>query len=493
MNPAQALLYASISASALAAAGPPPVPTDPDISFVAVMNDLRTPYDAANPSREIGIRGNFSSIPDAAFADNFGFRSVASGAAILDRDAGTTLGSDQFTIEGFAVIADANTTNFLISDYYGANNRRGWDIRLTPTTAGAGGLWFRSSTDGTSGTIQEARFNFAADGVTTTTVRSGAVIHWAATRDSSGTVRVFVNGLLGGTTYSLGSNAIFTPTNHDFIPIGATHLTGGTVTSAMPEDSRLGEIRITKGVCRYTAAFTAPTVFPRGVDDPHWASVTFLFSRGPVGGFGPDFRVGGGSAPCAVTNASGSTNLLGPDGLIGGSSGGRVAHLNASWADLGSDDFTLEAFNVIFNTTSGTRHIAGTGADFDTDRAYRLHGSGSDLIFSVSLDGTAASLTLTATGFYSAGVPFDIAVTREGTSFRLYVDGVLRDSGTLSGAIHHTATSAFSVGRFTRQSTLGTGGSLGNNCFLGGYRLTKGVARYTGSSYTVPTLPLPRV
>lgn len=72
--------------------------------------------------------------------------------------------------------------------------------------------------------------------------------HWAVTRQS-GTVRGFINGALRWSltdTRSLGS------------PTGIARV-GSSFSSAQDMNGLLDEIRITKGIARYTAAFTAPT------------------------------------------------------------------------------------------------------------------------------------------------------------------------------------------------------------------------------------------
>jgi len=85
-------------------------------------------------------------------------------------------------------------------------------------------------------------------------------VHIAATRES-GTVRGFINGVLGLT--STNSFSITDGTNSTYPPIiGATGNPWGASTTNN-FDGYLDEFRVTKGVARYTASFTPPTeAFP---------------------------------------------------------------------------------------------------------------------------------------------------------------------------------------------------------------------------------------
>ena len=81
-------------------------------------------------------------------------------------------------------------------------------------------------------------------------VNTGAWHHVAATR-SAGTLRLFVNGTLDGTV-ALGTNY----TTKVALGIGA-QVTTRNASYDLP--GNIDDLRITKGVCRYTANFTPPT------------------------------------------------------------------------------------------------------------------------------------------------------------------------------------------------------------------------------------------
>ena len=78
---------------------------------------------------------------------------------------------------------------------------------------------------------------------------------------------------------------------------------------------------------------------------------------------------------------------------------------------------------------------------------------------------------------------YHVAYTREGQTFRLFVDGVMAPTGT----------SASSLVTDSSYVTLGAG-SHDNAFSLNGWmdeiRITKGIARYT-TNFTPPTTPFP--
>jgi len=75
-----------------------------------------------------------------------------------------------------------------------------------------------------------------------------------------------------------------------------------------------------------------------------------------------------------------------------------------------------------------------------------------------------------------------VAVTFDGTTFRLFVNGVLGDSGT------KTVNSAGSSTRNYINRDIAVG--IGGECWLDNFRITDGVARYT-SNFTPPTKAFP--
>jgi hypothetical protein len=151
-------------------------------------------------------------------------------------------GSGAFTIECFARFRITETgANVICSQY--ATGSRAWAFDYFSNT-----LRLSYSTSGT-GTTATLTFAWTQSG--------GTWFHLAVTRDGSGNVRAFVDGTQVGSTQA-AAVTFFNSTAS--LWVGAIE----TATPGNDFDGWIDELRITKGVARYTANFTAPTAaFPR--------------------------------------------------------------------------------------------------------------------------------------------------------------------------------------------------------------------------------------
>lgn len=98
-----------------------------------------------------------------------------------------------------------------------------------------------------------ANYDFDTDGITVGNFFNSAWHHVAFTREGING-RVFVDGDLGGVVLNMSTTALFDNTSTDVI-IGARRLGAGVEREV---DAHMAGVRITKGVARYTAGFTAP-------------------------------------------------------------------------------------------------------------------------------------------------------------------------------------------------------------------------------------------
>jgi len=153
-----------------------------------------------------------------------------------------------------------------------------------------------------------------------------------------------------------------------------------------------------------------------------------------------------------------------------------------------SGDFTIELFKVVFATTASQQRLIGHYNTTSNQQSWLIvYGAGAgQLWFNGSTSGSS-STSIVYAWTPSIGTEYNIAVDRSGSTVRLYVDGAMVASGTISGALFGS-NDVVSVGA-------GRSGSGFVNTFTGtckAIRVTKDVARYaTNGSYTVPSLPLP--
>lgn len=143
-----------------------------------------------------------------------------------------------------------------------------------------------------------------------------------------------------------------------------------------------------------------------------------------------------------------------------------------------STRMTWDLRGVEFDTTSGDQwlfaHYNASGAL----RSWGLHLTAGSLSFVVSSDGTATT-SISYTWSPTLGTPYDISVTWDGATIRIYIDGVYVATGAWSSAFANS-TNVLTVGcRFV------TGAAAD---FLDGrikaIRLTRGIDRAAGSTTT---------
>jgi hypothetical protein len=147
-------------------------------------------------------------------------------------------GTGDFTVEMWVCMVDEIEPNILFSAS-GSGFNDGWDLSI-----GSGVLSF--------GIPGAAYLLTGFDNP----MASGVWHHVAATRES-GTLRIFVNGIEAAEENNFDTNRSLTSATG--VGIG----TNPDIPEATPFKGNLAEIRITKGVARYTADFTPPNApFP---------------------------------------------------------------------------------------------------------------------------------------------------------------------------------------------------------------------------------------
>jgi len=147
-------------------------------------------------------------------------------------DTGIQFGTGDFTIEGWVYRNAASTQHGLIAK--GASNT-GWVLFVNTTNQL---VWTTTST------VQKT---------STTTIPATTWTYFAIVRSGS-TNYMFINGTLEGATWSDSTN---------FNQVNPLYLGNDRTAGSSGLNGYLDEVRITKGVARYTATFTAPTTaFP---------------------------------------------------------------------------------------------------------------------------------------------------------------------------------------------------------------------------------------
>ena len=307
----------------------------------------------------------------------------------------------------------------------------------------------------------------------------------AVTR-TSGTMEMYVDGTrvaTGAVASSYGA--------------GQLNLGENTATASWDFFGWMAGVRITKGSNRgYTgASYTVPALpLVRGSADTYWAYVTLLALQENGADASTTFRdyslydqstrdhvlTAAGNAQYDTAQApTGLTSSL----LLDGTGDYFSAPDSADW--LLDADFTIEGFVYPTASTAQATIIGqwsgstGTGtlawaltSPNDTTRQFR---------FLASTDSNNVALDYNSGVALSLNAWSHVAVARSGSSVYLFVNGTQAGTTqTLSGSLAN-ASNVLSIGA----TSAGTQTFTGN---LAGFRITKGVARYT-SNFTAPSLP----
>lgn len=443
-----------------------------DSNFDSVV--LHLPFDGPNLGTDIRDRSNSrKAVTVVGGAKISTTDSIFGGASLALDGAGDYLtladsadwnfGSAAFTIEGWFKRASASGTMFLSSQVtsVGGGNYNGHQLSLTATALSFTGY---STNPGVSRSLAHTadtnwhHFCICSDGTNIYLGVDGAVSSFAAVSvgDSAQTLAI-------GIDWDRTSSAF---------------------------NGYLDDIRITKGVARYTATFTPPTIpNPIGLEtvaDPYYSNVSLLINA-------DDTLADESLAPKALT-AFGNAALTKVDSKVGAGSlvfDGAGDYIttpdNAGWA-FGSGDFTIE-FWAKFASVPGAGAYAALICQRATIRsniAFTITYGGSEKwYFSYSTNGT----TILDLGGFTTETPTantwnHIAYVKAGASVDLYVSGAKQTTKSIGTASLFDSTAPLLIGAANSTSPASF-----FNGYLDGIRITKGVARYT-SSFTSPNYVL---
>ena len=366
------------------------------------------------------------------------------------------LSSGDFTIEAWIYRNVSGVSHYIFSGRYGLDNS-GYEFRVNANN-----------------TLQFF-FTGGSNIVTTDTVVSASWVHVAFSRVGNQGL-IFISGVLAGSlTWSNGVNN----TTGTF-KIGCAHDTSSSM------NGYIDDLRITKGVARYTANFTPYkilTTAPAG--DPLYNYTTLLLKMNGTNG-GTTFTDNSYSPKTVsrygsvVTSTSaikyGSASCYSP-----GTLGSYLTVPKTTAFDFGSVDFTIELWAYLIALNANTQAIFSTGKTTGSDY-YSLRFYVSDLGYlnvSFSNTGTSTQLSLIDPNIFSLSTWQHIAVTRSGNIFTLWKNGVSVASGTMTGSIYYSTADPVCIGT---DPAYGGVGYLNNwNGYKDDFRITKGFARYTGA------------
>lgn len=220
-----------------------------------------------------------------------------------------------------------------------------------------------------------------------------------------------------------------------------------------------------------------------GGGDPYWNNVEILCPYSAANDYTDYSSAGHAATPTGTAVNLGTDPFGGAYSLLTGTDPTRVSYSVGTDLNLGARDFTIEFWMKV---PTG----APTGAAFGMAPTPSGAPGGINIIISpstVQVNGYSS----TGSNFYNATsgafvVPDTwqhVALTRQGTALRLFIDGTLRASGTSATAFGAPGTGNFHVG-----NNLGLNDAA--TARFSNLRVTMDVCRYA-ASFTRPTEPFP--
>ena len=256
----------------------------------------------------------------------------------------------------------------------------------------------------------------------------------------------------------------------------------------------LDDIRITKGIARYPATFTAPTAtFGVGsLSDAYWSNVSFLMR--PSGANNTTVFTDESSYGQTITTVGSAVNSttqfkFSPSSLYTPADGSYLTVTPSGTAlNMSTGDFTIEMWVYTQKQTVAKPSLIGTNLSTWQDSCVVIMWDRTDgpQKFSIywNVGGTLFSVISANTWEYNKWTHF--AVSRKGTLLCIWVNGYLDAAGTCSANIDLGSGGLLNIGRNTWD-----GATSPYTGYIDDLRITKGVCRYFPSNFTVPTATLP--
>jgi hypothetical protein len=402
------------------------------LPLVGAANDVSVSVACTSSTRAVSASGNAAAASESSnfYGGSFEFDGSGDYLDVTESDNCFDFGTGDFTIELWALlennndlIGTANNSAFL------GSGKSGWVIRRFDEgikfNYQSSGSWIFENTFGSEGARD--KWN-----------------HIAITREGN-KIRCFSNGVQQGSDYTNTTDITSTE--------GYCRIGGGYGSTSLLVDGYIQDVRIYKGVAKYTSDFVVPSPSPNILPDT------------PSG-------VANSSKLAKIT--SGAVRFDGSaDHIIGGTS---------SDFSLGTGNFTIEGF-IYPTNSSGTQGIMGIGNAVTPACQIFYNVSNSQKVRFNVTDGTA----IESTGTAPVNAWSHFAVVREGTGSnetKVYINGKLEAQGTISTNLTETT---LQIGRPNTSS-----GSEYFKGFISNFRVIKGTAQYT-SNFTPPTAPLTNV
>lgn len=374
------------------------------------------------------------------------------------------LGTGDFTIESWFYIAGNSSLNnasqrtgVLFSNYNGSGLTNGYALQII----GDG------STTGTAVDFTQSINSGNISVRYTAAIPQKTWNHVAISRSGS-TARLFLNGSLVASSNSWGNVSVNGGSQNANI--------GGLLYSGYNNlfNGYISGLRVVKGSALYTAAFTPSTQAPT----PVTGTVMLVnFANSAALDSSKNFLlecVGGAQTSTTVSKFGGSSlRFNGTNSVV---SVGQTADPRLS---IGTSDFTLEGWVYLSAApTTNSAIYANYGGARAGAYLLRILSATRKLAFYVY----PGADIMTSTTALSAGTWYHVAVSRTGTSLKLFLDGNLEATVTGNYDLVSDPSHPATLGGYWQAASYEPNGWL--NGFIDDFRLTMSADRYVANSVT---------
>ncbi|WP_316150047.1 DUF2341 domain-containing protein [Cupriavidus sp. BIC8F] len=392
----------------------------------------------------------------------FGSASLKTGNAngnylLVPPSAAFNFGSGDFTVEAFVwPVSQGADGGAIIGRWDGAGSGTDWLIQR-----------------GANGEVQVYANGVQLIAGAAGDLPTGAFAHVALTR-AGNQLQVWVGGVAKGSA-TLAAGYSINWTAGLGVVLGQSNFTAG----ATWLEAYYDEVRITKGVARYTAAFTPPAAaFDNPLPDPvllmHFDTATGLYFK-DSSPFGRTLA----SSPSYPITVNASVQQFGA-GCAYFTGNPAYFSLNDSWElNFGARDFTIELWIRPTTVAAGNAYLlkkANNGAF----AGFNLYRTGAQLKADFSTNGTSWDQTIAAAGTLVANTTYHVALVRYNGTITLYLNGTAIGSVSFAAALATGSSQPLYIG-----GDSSTGYYAG---YMDELRILNGGAAYTGN-FTPPVAP----
>lgn len=437
--------------------------TPPEERLTAITNTslltCHLPYikDGSTNSHSITVNGNTKTEPFSPFdhtgytaSDNGGSMYFDGNDSLSLPQTSLDLGSDDFCVEAW-VYTTSTSNQCIVGSYRYADGVGAWNLNINYNSKKIR-FFIRHS----SGSVIDGQFESG-------TFPTNQWVHVAVTRDGSN-LRAFINGTQAGSTNtSIGSNTIDNAQTNYYV--------GVATDSQIYWQGYISDVRVVKGSSVYTAAFTPPTAPLTAV-----TNTSLLINGTDAGIIDKSQSVKtitlNGNAKSSTAKSKYLTSSMYFDGT-----GDYVQTNTSDLYKIGTGQFTAECWmNVSDDTQHALFYFMNGGNDVLGVFYYHTNNSLGVVTSSAWITGNAGSGS--NHNVLNPNQWHHVAISRDATTFRAFVDGTQVYSGSNSdnfgSNLIRIASHQYSTDLYGHISD---------------FRFTKGLARYT-SNFTVPSAAL---